>query len=490
MLRHHSIRALAALSVQPVDYVGQDGQYHPEVGGGGGGAGAVAPMARVRYVDGDVAGVTGANGASVVGGSSGGPFASLSALFASVGVSTSVADANTNLTAYLAPAKSGYADAPVVPSYRSVSINGLQTNAAFVGPLPSLQINAVAGDGAVPGTGGQIVALGSIEVAGAVDVNSDGSGPGVQLILDGAAIGSLDGSSEGFTGLLILNSDNAVIGQTLCQNAGINVEGSVFFGSDVSCQSVQQFGGEFVCLGTFTAADSIVLFTESPFSTFGGNVQCDSDFNSLFGALIGAVTWHNTNTQGGTTFETCHFNGTTFNDANIAFRNCTFDLGSTPVFTNTAGYVLRFDAASLASLYDTGAFGLTFPSDVVVMVDGGFRGGPIEQPTLMGDQDYSFSLNGSGATAGFTSGANLFRVDPATALSAPRSVNLLAGGAEVGDTIRVSAPVFNAGGHGYTIIDNHGQPMGQISGLVPQSQECMWDGSTWVPIEGNLSTVP
>ena len=69
----------------------------------GEGGGDVAPLTRVRYVDGDASGVTGPNGAAVVGQTSGGPFPTVSAALAAFGVSTSTLDAETNVSVYVAP---------------------------------------------------------------------------------------------------------------------------------------------------------------------------------------------------------------------------------------------------------------------------------------------------------------------------------------------------------------------------------------------------
>ena len=298
----------------------------------GEGGGDVAPLTRVRYVDGDASGVTGPNGAAVVGQTSGGPFPTVTAALAAFGVSTSTLDAETNVSVYVAPSEAGYTDTAVVPSYRSAAIIGLQPR-TFIGYTGGLTIESNAGGGAVPG-GFQLVTLQDMEVSGPVTVSADGTGPAVILILDGGSVGSLVATATEFAELLVFNAFNEVLGVCNIPHTAVSIAGSCTFAGALTCVSLQQTGGVLDCQSTVACSGIMQVFSLGPSSTFAGNVTVNGAGNTFFGCLFGAASYTNSDVTGTTKFQACTFNTTAIHEPNVTLIDCVFE-GGAQITANT-----------------------------------------------------------------------------------------------------------------------------------------------------------
>jgi len=152
--------------------------------------------------------------------------------------------------------------------------------------------------------------------------------------------------------------------------------------------------------------------------------------------------------------------------ASATYMQCTFT-GAVAIVAGATGVILM-DGPSWRSFQEAGG---AITSGIVLIV-GGSKAGIVQSPptaaagasTSIGDAAASVSLNGTGASAGFTGGGNLY--EEKTTLTAGRIVTVKTGGGEAtGDTIDIvrSGPSGALGAFTLTINNNAGNPQAVIA---------------------------
>lgn len=152
------------------------------------------------------------------------------------------------------------------------------------------------------------------------------------------------------------------------------------------------------------------------------------------------------------------------------FKGCDF---TGVAVTGVAGTRLLLDGPSMASFAGSGS---TAGVNVKILVDGGYAGCGYLGANLT-NADVSVSLDGTGATAGFTQGGNHY-ILPAATLGAPHTLTLLTGGGErLGDVMRITRA--DATANAYTIHNNAGATIGTLVASVEAFFEARYNGVDW-----------
>lgn len=393
--------------------------YPQGPGGGGGAGGASVPLSRQRFIDGDTVQV-GLNGAAAE------PFKTIAQFIASRSNAVSAADSAANFVGWLTPSIAGYVEDIAFPGRCSTELR--------------------ADSMSLPGTGG-------VNVTGnATWANTSGTAadPAANLALHNVNItGSLtvtDNVSSPPT-LLSITGDEEPAG-------GSSAIGSIVAGSTQTLSSVALQNAQ--CVGALTlgagAANAVAIITGG--SIVGGDITAKSVFcvNAALGSSNITVN------SGGSAI----FQATTFSHACVL----------------TAG-VSSFDGPSWQSFI---AIGGTRAVGTTVLVQGGYNAAPVEGAALTGAAT-NVSLNGTGATAGFTGehSGNHY----SSASNTPTSVTLLTGGGEKpGDTILISRTTL---GTGVLAVINGGGGAGTL-GTIPVNARgfvlAQFNGTNWVFVEG------
>jgi len=129
---------------------------------------------------------------------------------------------------------------------------------------------------------------------------------------------------------------------------------------------------------------------------------------------------------------------TTANAGGSTFRSTQFN-NHPCLLTCFAG--ASFDGPSWRSFKESGG---TRSAGTTVLVQGGYSGGSVEGATLPSTGTVNVSLNGNGATTGYT-GNNSGNHYETPGLTAPLTVKLLVGGGELdGDTLLISKSSFGS----------------------------------------------
>jgi len=338
------------------------------------------PLVRTKWIDGDTT-----TPAASANGSVGNPFASVSAALTAIGVPTSASDANQTMTLLISPATvAAYTESPAFPAFRNLklwSTGGVMGQIGLLITGSPTWANA-AGGGAVAGTTASL-SLHDVSISGSVTITDDGSVPGF-FLLSGSDEGRFNSPAPGVVGSIVATGATNLNRITIAGAAvGTNI--------------------------TSTA------------SATGALVTVDN------GSVLGSITCKSL------TATRSVLNGTAFafnpGSTSTIFQ-CTF--ANATAITAGAGSTLVFDGPSWQSFREAGG---TIVSGVVLVV-GGSQGAFVDGGN-MGDASINVSLNGTGASPGFTTGGNFYHAD--TAFGASRTFKALTGGGEkTGDTIRLS----------------------------------------------------
>ena len=399
--RHHNSRLLSM--IEDVESIALIAQA------GGGGAGA-APLSRLAFVD---QGTT----QTARTGSIAFPFSTVSQFLANIGVGATALDSTVTRGAFLvAPPTGSYLEALVIPAFRNVELIGQ----GFGGPATAVPIvgnvtwaNSVAGGGLFPPIPLAQFAIHNINLTGNITVTDDGT----------------VGSVLALSGDELLGAQVAVIGNIVATGAtnlqqillsGINFTGNITSTSNATGAQVSLLNSQITGTGVITAKTLIAQ-------------------NTTFSAMTLTVP----------------------STAAPSFKNTTFGVGTAPSITGAAGTVATFDGDSWQSFLEAGGT----VTNVVVLVAGGSQAALVQNTTSLGNADVSVSLNGTGASAGLTTGGNFYR--ETTALTGPHIVTVKTGGGELtGDTLDIVKT--DTAAQTYTVKNNAGTTLA----ICPVGSKC------------------
>ena len=342
---------------------------------------STAPMARQRFIDGDSlqADETGSTGQ---------PYHTIGHFLASR-TNSSVTDATTNYVGWVMPASNGYIETVNFPGYVSTELraDSFTLNNVSSGAVIGGNVNWPNTAGANVASPFAAVSMHNVSVIGQLTVTDNGGAPTSLLMFGG------DEASQ----------NQLTVGTSLSNgfvsNTTTKLLIAVFYNTTVS-------GG----LNAGTSASSAILGISN--SNITGSVSA--------GSLLASDTVFNSaaisiNTSG-----------------TAQFMSCQFLPGSNPVLTCVGG--ATFDGPSWTSFVQAGG---TRSPTTKVLVQGGYNGSSVEGATISGDTNVS--LNGTGATGGFTGNNSGNHYSATSGLLGNLTVTLLTGGGELeGDTILIS----------------------------------------------------
>ncbi len=312
------------------------------------------------------------------------PYLSISTFF-SARPNTSVADATGNYVGWVMPAPVVYTENPLFPAYCATELRADSVSFSNTGVTINGTViwNNVAGAHAASQA---VAALHNVNVLFGISVTDDAGAPSSLLSFSG------DEASGQFVGVTLEGG--------IASNATTHLD-------DILLLNVNLSGG----INAGTSSSSAFLNISN--STVDGAITCNGlqAFNSLFNS--GNIT--------------CSTVGA------VQFIGCQFGV-SGQVLTAAAGAL--FDGPSWQSFLGAGG---TRSVATAVLVQGGYNGAEVLGARITGIAgNVNVSLNGVGATAGFTAGhsGNHYTVDTLVGNS---SVTLKNGGGErVGDTILIT----------------------------------------------------
>jgi len=368
-----------------------------------GGGGATSPLTRFRFIDGGTA-------ETLFNGAIGEPYKTIGQFCAAFAGSASVADANALVVGELTPAIGGYAENPAFPGYRSIELrcqSFAQLSQAIDSSISGNATWANVAGGATHVPTLATLLLHNVGITGSLTVTDDGHVPGA-LYLSGDEIGVF-----GTLGSLDAHTTTAL--------GGVSVQNYAILGA---CN-----------LGHAATSATLLAFYGA---AFNGAVTALSvgAIGAQFGAACAAINVHSTAT----------------------FYGCLFAAGTGIVLTtDTAGSFISFDGPSYLSFVEAGG---TVAGGGIVVVVGGYKGAAVEVAALptAPAAPVLVSINGTGASAGFTGGGNHYQ---STGLTGNATVQVLNGGGEhVGDTVRITKTDLAA--HTLTVENNAGTTIAVI----------------------------
>lgn len=354
-------------------------------------------------------------------GSAAQPFKTIAQFIASRG-NASIADATANYVGWVMPALNGYTESVAFPPYASTELR-----ADSVSVISGTTVTGNVTWANVAGTFAATVALAALHnvtVVGNVTVTDDGGAPSSAFIFSGDELGGLPQITGSFT-----SSASAHLVSASFTNALIS--GAVNAGTGASNATVNFVHS--TCVGDVSA---------------NGLSATDSIFTSA------AITM---STLGPALFKNCQFSGGPI------------------TLTCLAG--ARFDGPSWMSFVENG---FTRAAGTIVLVTGGYNGGSVEGAALTGAST-DVSLNGTGATAGFTgeNSGNHYTTSNGT----PTTVTLKTGGGElVGDTILITKT--DTGANAVAVKNNAAATIGTITANNRGFVLARYNGSDWVFVAG------
>jgi hypothetical protein len=354
------------------------------------------PPARVRYIDG------GTLTTNTPTGDIESPFVSVSAAITAVGVPVSVSDADQTMLLKLCPSTiAAYTENPAFKAYRNYKLFGDGSVGQIGNTITgNMTWPNVAGGGAVIGTSASL-SLRDITLTGGLTVTDDATMAGVtlQITVSSSELGCNQISESPLAGIV----------GALTTTGAIHASQQIF----VTAASV----GSIVA----PTATSVVCQLNNAF--INGNVTAQQLNARLTNFANSTIT-----VAGGST---------------IKLFGCTFT-GAAPALVAGAAGTITMDGSTWQNFQEAGG---TITSGLVLVV-GGSQAGTVfcpptaAQPTSIGDQNVSISLNGQAAgttnAGGFngTLGGNYYV--ESTMLGAGRTVTIKTGGGELkGDTIDI-----------------------------------------------------
>jgi hypothetical protein len=469
----------------------------PPTGGGGGGA-TIAPLSRTYWVDGD-------STVATQNGSIAAPYHSISAALAAIPVSAD--PDNTSILWVILVAASSYVENLSIPAYRNIAIVAAGSPGVVVAGftvMGHVTWHNVAGTNAAPSSGFSSLLIQDISITGTITLTDDGGSPEelalVSTVQSTTSSGAIDGHTctafetlflegwlvvggnidmqPGAGELYLLNSAvNGNIGGAgaplIVFMNGAEVTGNVTVTEVLSCEQLltNLFGntGTTVIEGNVTATGGEGTSIEATNTAFVGTLSAQSI------AVTNGCTLLNNITCASLFVDDCSFSGslaiTVASGAPISVSRSAFSAVVT--LDLSGGSIALFDAASWQSfVYAQGVQGTS-----TVLVAGGSLAAQVPGAAL-GNANATLTLNGSGASPGYTQGGNIYRLPPATA-SAPRTFQVDTGGGEhTGDVLTlVFAP---QGGNNCTVNDNTGAAVFTTNGSNYGFVDLIFNGTNWV----------
>lgn len=406
------------------------------------------PLTRQRFIDQGTS-------STVHNGSFAQPFSSITQFLRSRTNTTSVTEAAANYVGWLVPAVGAYIENVIFPAYCSTELRA-----------PSFSLTTFVGaiiDGSVLWTnsGGSIVAFPSAAAS--------------------------------------IHNINVTFGITVTDDPTAPLSSFSFSGDTVSGELAgATLGGDFISSPCSRLQN--VYFLNA---NVVGSIDCGSAGNSA------ALNLRDSTVQGNITSNGLIADGSIIDSPQItmavaataSFRNCEFTGGA--LLTCPAG--ATFDGPSWRTLVSTG--GGRVPG-TIILVTGGYSAAAVEGATLPTSGTTAVSLNGTGATSGYT-GSNSGNHYTTPALTGASTVHLLTGGGELaGDTILItksgSAATLNvtnnagaslaivlSGSIGFVLAQFNGTDwvLAEASGTStgPLSRQRFIDGDTVQPATGSIT---
>ena len=353
------------------------------------------------------------------------PFKTIADFIASRPIGISAQDSVANYVGWLMPSLNGYTEDVSFPPYVATELRADAFSLALAGGTTitgNLTWNNAGGS--APGAVAFLV-LHNISCTGDLTITDDSGAPPSGVLLTG------DEEASGSTSIGTIDSSATTkLSEIVIFNATIRDE-----------------------LNAGATANSAVVVCEN--AVIDGDVSAQSlgSVNSRFD--VGAITL--------------------FGEA--TFFTSEFSLSSNTLLTCPLSL---FDGSSWASFVSAGG---TRDVGSVVLTVGGANGALVEGANLT-DADVSVSLNGTGATAGFTGENSGNHYSSSVTLGGNRAVTLKTGGGEsVGDTMLITRTSI-ADAHTLAVKNN----AGTVIGTIPNSSRgfvlARYNGSDWVFVEG------
>jgi hypothetical protein len=366
------------------------------IGGGGGGGAGLARLSRLWFIDGGTT-QTGNTGSIAE------PFSTIAKWTAAMGTPANSADASVPLVGYLTPSENVYTEATVYPRARNILL--------MTDPFDPI-------DGTI---------VGNATWANTTDPNQ-------------AAFAQLEERNVLRIGDFTV-TDDATASISIVLIAGTNLIG----GAGIS--------------GTFTSNTTQHLEVVELLNAQMHTINCGSGAANAQLAAVDSSFLSGTITAFSGGFLGCTLTTTAITVHNsCSFNDCTFqavNVLTTGTGTANANF---FDGPSWRSFLASGS---TRATGVIVLVTGGFYAGPVYGKALpTGAGPTAVSLNGNGATAGYT-GSDSGNVYVSSGLTADSVVQVLtSGGESVGDTVCITKTDLAA--HTLTIKNNANTTIGVI----------------------------
>lgn len=330
------------------------------------------------------------------------PFATIADFIASR-TNDSIADATANYVGWVMPTLAGYVEDVAFPPYVSTELRADSltliggASAAITGNLTWANI---AGANAAVSA---VVSSHNVSVSGSFTVTDDGGAPSSAVVFSGDELGTSSASLAGG----FVSSACTKLAEVLFSNAAV------------------------AGINTGTASTSAVVVLHG--SALGGDLSAKS---LLCTDSIIAADLITLGVSGSATF-----------------LKTLFQAGSAPVLTAVGG--ATFDGTSWESFINAGG---TRASGTFALAIGGYSGAPINGADFSAAST-NVSLNGTGATAGFT-GANSGN-HYTTSSATPTTLTLKTGGGELNnDTILITKT--NLGANAIAIHNNAGATIATI----------------------------
>lgn len=352
-----------------------------------------------------------------------GDYTTISAALTAIGVPTSTADADEEIVVIVAPGV--YTENLTIPAYRNITINGTVSNILVTG---NVSWTNSAGGGAVAPTSAASLSLSNLAISGNVTCTDDSSVFSTLQILQ-----DLENSSE----------------QQIAVGGNIDCSGAARL-TQIALSNVQTFGN---LLANSSASISAI--------------NCNLDTNDGDTVTCFSLNCFN-----------CTLRFNTFNCYG-SFDMTIFD--GTPTFTLTVQRTF-WDAYSLFNFFEAGGSNATMK----IIVRGGFKSTSVSNATTTVSGTTSISMDGGGATAGFTFGGNDYSI---VTLTGNQTLVLLTGhSAQIGDTLRVNRSSIAAN----TLTIRNAASGGTILFTMPVSIASWaifrFTGSAWVLDSSNADT--
>lgn len=347
------------------------------------------------------------------------PFKTIAQFMASR-TNASIADATANYVGWVMPALAGYVENVAFPPYASTELRA-DSLSSVNGTIINDNVTWPNIAGAHAASGGAAICLHNVSVNGTFTVTDDVGAPGSEVVFGG--------DETAFVGVSIgafVSSACTKLGAALFYNATIT---SIDAGA---------------------TADSALVILDG--CTVNGTVTARTvemfDCNSTATAITALTT--------------------------AIFRDTIFTAAAVLTVTTTSA---SFDGSSWMSFLGAGG---TRAAGTAVLVVGGFDGAAVEGAALTGAST-DVSLNGTGATAGYTgeNSGNHYTTSNGT----PTTVTLKTGGGELkGDTICITKT--DLGANALAVKNNAAATIATIPANERGSVVARFDGADWVFDQG------